>query len=148
MGEIHATSWAMAYQGLFGAEFFAEAVDYRRNRRWPDELAKGERTVLLAASNGRPLAFSFFGASQEHPGSTEIIGFYNHPDGWGSGVAGALMTATLDELSGHIHLWTMRDTPQSRRFYTKNGFTESGAERRHDFGDGVLLDQVEYELHR
>ncbi|MFB7175409.1 hypothetical protein ACFCYM_31985 [Streptomyces sp. NPDC056254] len=43
------------------------------------------------------------------------------------------------------HLWTLRDTHQSRRFYTKAGFTESGATRTCDFGDGRPLTQVEYE---
>lgn len=55
------------------------------------------------------------------------------PDGWGSGIAAALMTETLSQLHddgySRVHLWTLRDTPQSRRFYTKCGFTESGAAR-------------------
>ena len=79
----------------------------------------------------------------------EIYSFYGHPDGWGSGVAGALMTATLRSLvdGGYagVHLWTLRSTAQSRRFYTKCGFTETGAHRAHDFGDGQMLDQLEYE---
>jgi hypothetical protein len=58
-------------------------------------------------------------------------------------------TQTLRHLSedgyAHVHLWTSRDTPQSRRFYLKSGFTESGAVGTHDFGDGNPLEQVEYE---
>jgi RimJ/RimL family protein N-acetyltransferase len=46
-----------------------------------------------------------------------------------------------------VHLWTLRDTPQSRRFYTKCGFTETGATTTRDFGDGNPLAQVEYEHH-
>lgn len=59
------------------------------------------------------------------------------------------MTGTLDQLRAdgfaRTHLWTLHDTPQSRRFYTKCGFTESGAARPFDFGDGKPLTQVEYE---
>nr|WP_225312010.1 hypothetical protein [Microbispora cellulosiformans] len=60
------------------------------------------------------------------------------------------MAATLRGIGeqgfGRVHLWTLRDTPQSRRFYQKSGFTESGAVRGHDFGDGHPIEQVEYEL--
>ncbi|MEW2581367.1 hypothetical protein [Streptomyces syringium] len=44
-----------------------------------------------------------------------------------------------------VHLWTLRDTPQSRRFCNKYGFTECGTARTFDFGDGNPLDQVAYE---
>jgi RimJ/RimL family protein N-acetyltransferase len=54
--------------------------------------------------------------------------------------------ATLDRVAfASIHVWTMRDTPQSRRFYVKCGFAETGATRERDFGDGRPLPQVEYE---
>ncbi len=49
------------------------------------------------------------------------------------------MTETLrhlrDDRFAQIHLWTLRDTPRSRRFYTKCGFTETGAARAFDFGE-------------
>ncbi|MEZ0073160.1 N-acetyltransferase family protein [Planotetraspora sp. GP83] len=149
VGEIHAGAWSAAYADLFPPEFFAEAVRHRRNK-WHDVLVEGKDTVMLAALDGRPLAFSYFGSSPTRPESTEIFGFYGHPDGWGSGVASALMTASLDRMRENgfrrIHLWTLRDTPQSRRFYAKSGFAESGAVRGHDFGDGNPIEQVEYEL--
>jgi hypothetical protein len=59
------------------------------------------------------------------------------------------MTGTLlrlrDDGFARVHLWTLRDTPQSRRFHTKCGFAESGATRAFDYGDGNPVDQVEYE---
>jgi RimJ/RimL family protein N-acetyltransferase len=149
MGEIHAESWKAAYADFFAPEFFAEAVRRRRDK-WHGVLAEEKDTVMLAALDGRPLSFSYFGSSPARPESAEIFGFYGHPDGWGSGVAGALMTASLQRMREdgfrRVHLWTLRDTPQSRRFYAKSGFTESGAVRGHDFGDGNPIEQVEYEL--
>ncbi|MBO3746208.1 GNAT family N-acetyltransferase [Streptosporangiaceae bacterium NEAU-GS5] len=149
VGEIHAESWQTAYAPFFAPEFFADAVRVRRTR-WHDVLAETRDTILLAALDGRPLAFSYFGPSHTRPGSAEIFGFYGHPDGWGSGLAAVLMTASLERISAddypHIHLWTLRDTLQSRRFYAKAGFTESGVTRTHDYGDGHPLHQVEYEL--
>lgn len=149
LGEIHAESWEAAYAGFFDPAFFAEAVRQRRGK-WHDVLGKRQDTILLAALAGRPLTFSYFGSSPTRPGWAEIFGFYSHPDGWGTGGANVLMAASLRRLRedgfGGVHLWTLRDTPQSRRFYAKSGFTESGAVRGHDFGDGNPLQQVEYEL--
>ncbi|GAA1017964.1 hypothetical protein Aple_069580 [Acrocarpospora pleiomorpha] len=55
-------------------------------------------------------------------------------------------TASLGRLRedgfGGVRLWTLRDTPQSRRFYAKSGFTESGVVRGH----GNPIEQVEYEI--
>ncbi|MFI6639808.1 GNAT family N-acetyltransferase [Streptomyces sp. NPDC050504] len=148
VGEIHAEAWRAAYSGFFAPDFFASAVDERRHK-WHGVLAEGRTTVLLAARDGRPLAYSCFGPAPEgRPGETELLGFYGHPDSWGSGIAGALMAASLRRMredgTGLVRLWTLRDTPQSRRFYAKNGFTESGAARDHDFGDGNPVAQVEY----
>ncbi len=105
---------------------------------------------MLGFVGERPLAMSWSEASEGRAGFAEIHSFYTHPDGWGSGVSVALMDATLQQLSAdgydNVHLWTLRDTPQSRRFYTKCGFTETGATQTRDFGDGNPLPQVEYEL--
>ncbi|MFC7646275.1 GNAT family N-acetyltransferase [Streptosporangium lutulentum] len=149
LGEIHAESWKAAYIGFFAPEFFAEAVRQRRTQ-WHDRLAKGEDTVMFAALEERPLALSFFGSSPARPDRAQIFSFFGHPASWGTGIASALMAATLRKLRedgfSRVHLWTLRDTPRSRRFYAKNGFTESGAVRGYDFGDGNLIDQVEYEF--
>lgn len=149
VGEIHAEAWKAAYADFFHPDFFAEAVRQRRHK-WHAVLAENKDTVLLAALEGRTLAYAYFGSSPTRPESAEIFGFYGHPDSWGSGIASALMTASLRRMYEDgfrtVHLWTLRDTPQSRRFYTESGFTESGATRGHDFGDGNPLDQVEYEL--
>ncbi|OMI35708.1 GNAT family N-acetyltransferase [Streptomyces sparsogenes] len=148
LGEIHAAAWEAAYAPFFDPEFAARAVESRRTR-WHERIAQGAATILLAEHDRCPLALSAFGPSPTRPGLAEILTFYSHPDSWGSGVAAALMTETLRHLRdggfARVHLWTLRDTPRSRRFYTKCGFTECGTARTHDFGDGNPLDQVEYE---
>lgn len=148
LGEIHAASWAAAYAPFFDRRFAEDAVQDRRTR-WHRRIARGDGTILLAAVDGRPLALSYSLPSTTRPGFAEIHSFYGHPDGWGSGVAAVLLERTLHSLRdagfARVHLWTLRDTPRSRRCYVRSGFTESGATRGHDFGDGHLLDQVEYE---
>ncbi|UQX04515.1 GNAT family N-acetyltransferase [Streptomyces sp. RerS4] len=148
LGEIHAAAWEAAYAPFFAPEFAADAVRDRLGR-WHARITDGPETLLLAELDGRPLALSYYTPSEHRPGSVEILSFYAHPDGWGSGVAAALMTDTLSRLReagfAHVHLWTLRDTARSRRFYAKSGFAESGRERALDFGDGNPLTQVEYE---
>ncbi|AHH98030.1 GNAT family N-acetyltransferase [Kutzneria albida] len=148
LGEIHAAAWEAAYAPFFEPGFAARAVRDRRTR-WHRRIEEGTGTILLAVLDSRPLALSLVLPSSTRPGLAEIYSFYGHPDGWGSGAAAALMTGTLrclrEDGFARVHLWTLRGTPRSRRFYTKCGFTETGAVRTHDFGDGNPLDQVEYE---
>ena len=148
LGEIHAASWQAAYAPFFDPAFAAEQVRARRTW-WPERIGQGPGRILLAEADGRPTAFSVSVPSTARPGLAEIYSFYCHPDAWGAGVAAVLMTGTLRRLRedgfAGVHLWTLRDTPRSRRFYAKSGFWETGAERPHDFGDGSPLLQVEYE---
>ncbi|KJK51083.1 acetyltransferase [Streptomyces sp. NRRL F-4428] len=149
LGEIHAAAWAAAYAPFFDPGFAADGIASRRTR-WHARLAQQDSTILLVErEDGRPVAMSVYRASSTRPGQAEILSFYSHPDSWGSGAAASLMRGTLEDLRGagfaRAHLWTLRDTHQSRRFYTKAGFTESGATRTYDFGDGRPLTQVEYE---
>ncbi|WNO71280.1 MULTISPECIES: GNAT family N-acetyltransferase [unclassified Streptomyces] len=148
LGEIHAAAWEAAYAPFFAPDFAARGVLSRRTR-WHDRVAGGTGTILLAALDDRPVALSLCLPSPGRPGLAEICSFYSHPDAWGSGVAAVLMTGTLNRLRDEgftrVHLWTLRDTPQSRRFYAKSGFAETGAARAFDFGEGNLLDQIEYE---
>ncbi|HEY3556716.1 MAG TPA: GNAT family N-acetyltransferase [Kribbella sp.] len=146
MGGIHAASWGAAYAPLFSEEFAREGIASRLTR-WHERLEAGDGLVMLGYVGERALAMSWSGPSEARPGFAEIHSFYTHPDGWGSGVSAALMEATLRELSRYagVHLWTLRDTPQSRRFYTKCGFVETGATQTRDFGDGNPIPQVEYE---
>ncbi|WP_424212380.1 GNAT family N-acetyltransferase [Streptomyces sp. BI20] len=176
LGDIHSTAWAATYAPFFAADFAAEGIASRRHT-WHARIARtlpppptgasdprtgvgsapagpGEPTlrdagtILVAEDAGRLLALSWFRASGTGPDEVEILSFFNHPAGWGTGIAGALMTATLarsaEEGFRHVRLWTLRDTPRSRRFYEKCGFALSGADRPHDFGDGEPLVQVEY----
>ncbi|GAA4530789.1 GNAT family N-acetyltransferase [Amycolatopsis samaneae] len=148
LGEIHVAAWRVAYAPSFAPEFAERALSARLGR-WHQRIADGAGTLLLAELDGRPQGLSFSLPSTERPGLAEISSFYGHPDSWGSGIAAALMTETLRRMSGggftRVHLWTWRDTPQSRRFYAKCGFAETGATRRFDYGEGNLIDQVEYE---
>jgi len=103
---------------MFQPEFAARAVESRRGR-WHQRIAEGAGPILLAELDDRPLALSFCMPSSPLVGLAEIYSFYGHPEGWGSGVAAALMAETLRNLhrNGYadVHLWTLKSTAQSRR---------------------------------
>lgn len=147
LGEVHAESWKAAYGSLFQPDFTARCVEIRRGC-WHQRITEGVGPILLAELDHRPLALSFSVPSLTVPSLAEIYSFYGRPDGWGTGVAAALMAETLRVLHDvgrtDVRLWTLKSTAQSRRFYAKCGFCESGAERAHDFGDAQLFDQIEY----
>ncbi|WP_433019195.1 N-acetyltransferase family protein [Kribbella sp. CA-294648] len=149
IGVVHAASWEAAYAPFFDKDFAAGEIASRLTR-WHERVTDPQGLILLAEQDGRPLAFSWAVPSSQRAGLAEIYSFYAHPDGWGSGVAAALMAETLGQLRAEgltaVHLWTLRDTPQSRRFYEKSGFRETGATTERDFGDGAPLPQVEYEV--
>jgi L-amino acid N-acyltransferase YncA len=148
IGIVHAASWEAAYAPFFDEEFAVGQIASRLER-WHQRVADDDGLILVGTVDERVLAFSWSKRSTERPGMAEILSFYGHPDGWGSGVAAELMAGTLRELRAEgfeqAHLWTLKETPQSRRFYTKAGFTETGATRPRDFGNGEPLAQVEYE---
>ncbi|MET9338075.1 GNAT family N-acetyltransferase [Nonomuraea sp. NPDC003804] len=148
LGEIHAISWGISHGPLCTPKVAAAGIQERRTK-WDAILAEGKDTVLLALLDDRPGAFARFGASSFRPGLAEIHTFFAHPDVWGSGLAAALLAAILDRLRdvGHdrVHLWTLRESAQARRFYAKNGFGETGRRHNHDFGEGPLLALVELE---
>ncbi|MEU5567623.1 GNAT family N-acetyltransferase [Micromonospora musae] len=148
LGEIHALSWGVSHGPFCTPKVAAAGVEERR-AKWHGILAEGGDSILLARLNERPAAFARFGASTFRPGLAEIHTFFAHPDVWGSGIAKELLLAVLDRAraAGYddVHLWTLRDSAQARRFYAKNGFVETGRTHEHDFGEGPPLALVELE---
>ncbi len=148
LGEIHATSWGVSHGPLCTPQVAAAGIEERR-AKWHAILDESDDTILLALLDGRPGAFARFGASTSRPGLAEIHTLFAHPDVWGSGLSAAMLTAALDRLRDvgydHVHLWTLRDSAQARRFYTKNGFTETGRTHDHHFGEGPPVAMVEFE---
>jgi RimJ/RimL family protein N-acetyltransferase len=63
----------------------------------------------------------------------QILGFFAHPDVWGTGLAVLLMRQTCEALAGsgchEVVLWTPREAGQARRLYEKVGFALTGRAR-------------------
>jgi GNAT superfamily N-acetyltransferase len=129
LGEIHALSWGVSHGPFCTPKVAAAGIEERRTK-WHGIPAEGADTILLARLNERPGAFA-------------------HPDVWGSGIASALLTAVLDRVRDagydYVHLWTLRDSAQARRFYAKNGFAATGRTHDHHFDEGPPVALVELE---
>ncbi|GIF18949.1 ribosomal protein S18 acetylase RimI-like enzyme [Actinoplanes tereljensis] len=110
-------------------------------------LADPERIVLLAAADGVPVGYSMLvggpiadpevaatvAAASYGKSSIELSKFYLAPDRHGSGVAAALMAATLTEAAGtgaeFCWLGVNQRNERAAKFYTKQGFEVVGVKR-------------------
>lgn len=101
-------------------------------RRWTHSPT-ADRRLLVADADGTVVGFAHSGHTDDRDAAEscgELLGFYSHPDVWGSGVAAALMDATLDHLRSLGHrravVWTLADAARARRFYDTTGWTPTG----------------------
>jgi GNAT superfamily N-acetyltransferase len=130
IARIHARSWFAGFSPVFGQAIAARAVASRCNVQiWQDRLARN--AIVLVAEQG----------FVQHT-DTEIERLYVEPEAWGSGLAHALMTQALSEMSEHAFVWSAQ-TDQARRFYSKCGFTPTGSVRTAELLDGVMATDIE-----
>jgi GNAT superfamily N-acetyltransferase len=134
IGDAHGSAWEAAYTVVFDEAFVAGAAQSRR-AGWPtamERLLTPPNLLLVAELDGRVGVFVHAGLDDDVAGRAEIKCFYAHPFAWGSGAAGLLMADVCSRLHRDydaVMLWTMRDTPQSNRFYEKNGFSRTGVDQ-------------------
>lgn len=150
IGDVHAESWRVGYEGLFPPETLEAAVE-RRRRMWGGgtaELGVTNGTLLVAQESGRITGFIHFGPSSSEERVGEVYGFYVHPTWWGTATAPALMeraVALLADPFTRAILWTHANAGRARRFYAKSGWSETGAGRDETLWDGLAYPAVEYE---
>ena len=153
IGEAHAAAWIAAYDHIFAPDFLRVAAEGRRTG-WPHSIHRllvAPNILLVGEIGGRVVAFAHAKPLSDTR-AAEIVGFYCHPDAWGTGVAGVLMTRAWSAVSDdadEVVLWTLRDAHRARRFYEKVGFRATGRtqlERLTDWADGATAQRpaVEY----
>jgi GNAT superfamily N-acetyltransferase len=150
IGAVHAEAWRVAYRDLFESDFLSDQVESRR-ARWPHVMAQpafANSTLLVAERGSRVAAFAHLGPAVDRDNCGEIYACCAHPSVWGTGVASALMSETLQILaeSGfrQVRSWTISGLNRARRFFLKSGFRESSRTRESDFGDGRPVLELEY----
>ncbi|WP_197523479.1 GNAT family N-acetyltransferase [Actinokineospora pegani] len=148
VGEVHAEAWRQAYRDLFEPDWLTRFVDARRVR-WDANLndpAQAGDTILVAQRDRDVVAFAWSGPHPDNPADAELRAFYAHPTTWGTGVARALLDGVADTVADYrrVRLWAMAGANRARRFYAREGFTETGLIRERDFGDGRPVLELEY----
>jgi GNAT superfamily N-acetyltransferase len=135
IGEAHAAAWEVAYPHIFESSFLAAAAQARRVG-WGHSIGRlvdPPNLLLVGEANERVRAFAHAVPADDGPGHAQILGFFAHPDVWGTGLAVLLMAQTCEALasSGYrdVVLWTPREAGQARHFYEKVGFALTGSSR-------------------
>ncbi|MBP2471344.1 GNAT superfamily N-acetyltransferase [Crossiella equi] len=152
MAQVHVAAWRTAYVDLLAAEVL-DGLDVSRSReRWATILfapPEGSRRLVAVTEDDTVCGMSALGAprSSEPEGTGELWMLNVSPDWWGQGVGAALLRAAERELTtlGYWRavLWVLTGNTRARRFYQREGWTDSGA-RRQDPGLAGTPDEVQY----
>jgi GNAT superfamily N-acetyltransferase len=135
IGDAHAAAWEAAYTHIFDPSFLAAAAQGRRVG-WQRSIARlvaPPNLLLVGEADGLVRAFAHAVPRGDTPDHAQILGFFAHPDVWGTGLAVLLMRQTCDALatSGfhEVALWAPREARQARHFYGKVDFALTGRTR-------------------
>jgi diamine N-acetyltransferase len=142
--DVAARTFALACPpGTLQADIDDFIATHLTEARFEEYLKDDHRILLLAGADGAPVGYAMLVGGPivdadvravVDPGtSIELSKFYVVADSHGSGVAGALMAATLAEAaaSGAAECWLGVNQHNARagRFYEKSGFTVRGTKR-------------------
>jgi ribosomal protein S18 acetylase RimI-like enzyme len=142
--ELAARTFGLACPpGTLQADIDAFIVDNLSADNFRRYLADKDRILLIAAADGVPAGYAMLiggpitdpdvAAVVDEPASIELSKFYVAADRHGSGLASALMTATLAAAAeaGAEYCWlgVNQHNERAARFYAKHGFDVVGAKR-------------------
>lgn len=128
---LHVRCWREAYGPLVDPDLLeARLADAEAwVAKWRDRIALGPPRTL-AVNGADLLGFAVAGQARHEgaPVDTELYAIYVLEAWHGTGVAQALLDATLGERSAY--LWVLEDNLRARRFYERNGFRWRGARKK------------------
>jgi ribosomal protein S18 acetylase RimI-like enzyme len=142
--DVAAQTFALACPpGTLQSDVDAFVALHLSPERFADYLADDDRILLLAEAHGKPVGYAMLVRGPitdadvckvvDAETSVELSKFYVMVDRHGSGVAAALMTATLEAAAatGAQTCWLGVNQLNVRagRFYEKSGFTIAGTKR-------------------
>jgi GNAT superfamily N-acetyltransferase len=152
IGEANVRAWQAAYPGLLPQDYLDGLRVEDRAGFWREVLraADPRRRVLVADVAGRVAGFCdvcVAPADPPSPATGELRVINVHPDHWGAGVGGALLTAAEGALAGLGHrvaqLWVLPGNHRARAIYEHRGWTADGTSRIAR-GTEVSFPQVRY----
>lgn len=148
VAEVHVAGWQVGYRGLVDDAHLDALSVADRTGTWSQRLAEGAE--VLVADDGRVRGFATVGPARDDdaaPTAGEVYALYVHPDAWGRGIGGALLSAALDRLAADGHegcvLWALEANARARGFYEHRGWVADGSVKVEDHR-GLLLREVRY----
>ncbi len=157
LGVVHVVAWQIGYRGQLPAAYLDALDPEQRGQVWRDRLAQGQAdglTTMVAEVGRRVVGFSSHGAYRSAPDDPddlcELWALYVHPERWGSGVAQALMAASVDGLrlsrsEPRAALWVLETNARGRCFYEKVGWAADGTTKIDEIG-GAEVTELRYTI--
>lgn len=145
LSRIYEESWKYAYRGIIPQSY----LDSIPSGHWADAVDREGRYSLILLDQGQMIGTSSFGKSRfsELSDWGEIVSIYLLPAYMGKGFGGSLLNAVLGELVqmgfSSFFLWVLEENARARRFYEREGFSESGRTLDDEIG-GKALREVQY----
>jgi GNAT superfamily N-acetyltransferase len=141
--EVAQRAWTKGFEGVVPPDVMPDA----------DEMARligryvaqpGEPVTVAVAELDRQLrGYVTFGpAGDAETAVGEVYALYVDPSSWRSGAGRALVDHALARLAesgfSEAIVWTLAETPRSRRFYEALGFIDDGGTQRRPTTGGAL----------
>lgn len=136
VARVHVLTWQHAYRGILPQVFLDSRNVEEFTTRWIkfiSEESEATRMNFVAEREGEIAGFVAAGLCRDEgadKSTGEIYALYVAPKHWDTGCGRALLGHGLEFLRkrgyGAATLWTLRDSPRSRRFYERAGMHQDG----------------------
>ncbi len=150
LGEIHSSSWKVAYKDLVPDEVLDNMTAEKRTRFFEKSLFEGWEEDAIIFKDEIPLGFICLGKCRDKDMDSsfgEIWGLYLAPEYYHKGIGQVIMNWGLEELKNrgysNVSLWVFEKNLSARTFYEKMGFYFDGTVNELNIG-GKLLNEVRY----
>lgn len=141
LGEIHASSWKIAYKNIVPDEILDNITIEKRKKFFEKALTEGWEEDAIIYKDKVAVGLICIGKCRDEdktPYTGEIWGIYLHPNYWNRGIGKELMRWGLNELKlrnyKDVTLWVLEDNLPARKFYERMGFKHDGTIKEINIG--------------
>ncbi len=131
IAKVHAASYITAHKKLVTLNL-TELTETRFFERWRKILENTNNYTYVAKDHDQIVGLICFSFLAPHT-EVEILYLYIDPDYWRAGIGKMLMEYILrifqQKQVKKVHIWALKNNPNSRKFYETFGAYTSGEER-------------------
>lgn len=144
LGRIYCYSWKAAYRGVV-PDSFLDGIN--EESAAPKRVSEDKDLVICDGNKVVGVCHVTPSRDKELAHWGEIVAIYLLPECFGKGFGRILLKSGVDKLHSwgysKIYLWVLAGNERARKFYEKNGFVNSGEEKKIEIG-GKALTEVKY----